>query len=95
MVISVLTPEGARLEFPPGHMLFEQKGGWIGHPRFSPDGSLIAFESHPILGNDDGSVDLVDLSGKHKMLSAYPSVEGLAWSPDGKEVWFAATRTRG
>src|SRR5271165_4903953 len=95
MVISVLTMEGARLEFPPGRVLFQQKGGWIGHPRFSPDGSRIAFESHPILGNDDGSIDLVDLNGKHTMLSAYPSVEGLAWSPDGKEVWFAATRTRG
>jgi eukaryotic-like serine/threonine-protein kinase len=95
LVIAVLTPEGARLEFPPGHVLFEQKGGWIGHPRFSPDGSLIAFESHPILGNDDGSVDLVDLNGNHSMHSAYVSVEGLAWSPDGKEVWFAATKTGG
>jgi Tol biopolymer transport system component/predicted Ser/Thr protein kinase len=95
MVIAVLTVEGARLEFPPGHVLFQQKGGWIGHPRFSPDGSLIAFESHPILGNDDGSVDLVDLDGKHKVLSVYASVEGIAWSPDGKEVWFAATKTRG
>jgi serine/threonine protein kinase/dipeptidyl aminopeptidase/acylaminoacyl peptidase len=95
MVISVLTPEGARLEFPPGRVLFEQKGGWIGHPRFSPDGSQIAFENHPILGNDDGSVDLVDLDGNHRMLSAYASVEGLAWNPDGKELWFAATRTGG
>jgi dipeptidyl aminopeptidase/acylaminoacyl peptidase len=59
MVISVLTPEGARLEFPPGHVLFQQSGGWIGHPRFSPDGSRIAFENHSILGNDDGSVELV------------------------------------
>src|SRR3984885_7957102 len=95
MVISVLTSEGARLEFPPGRVLFEQKGGWIGHPRFSPDGSQIAFENHPILGNDDGSVDLVDLDGNHRMLSAYASVEGLAWNPDGKELWFAATRTSG
>jgi Tol biopolymer transport system component len=95
MVISVLTPEGARLEFPAGHVLFQQSGGWIGHPRFSPDGSRIAFENHSILGNDDGSVDLVDMNGSHTVLSTDASVEGLAWSPDGKEVWFAGTKTSG
>jgi serine/threonine protein kinase/Tol biopolymer transport system component len=95
MVISVLTPEGARLEFPPGHVLFQQSGGWIGRPRFSPDGSLIAFESHSILGNDDGSIDLVDMNGNHKVLSTDASVEGLAWRPDGKEVWFAGTKSSG
>jgi Tol biopolymer transport system component len=95
MVISILTPEGARLEFPPGHVLFQQRAGWIGHPRFSPDGNRIAFENHPILGNDDGSVDLVDLNGSHTVLSIEASVEGLAWSPDGKEVWFAGTKTSG
>jgi Tol biopolymer transport system component/tRNA A-37 threonylcarbamoyl transferase component Bud32 len=95
MVISVLTPEGARLEFPPGHVLFQQSGGWIGHPRFSPDGSSIAFENHPILGNDDGSIDLIDMNGSHTVLSTNASVEGLAWRPDGKEVWFAGTKTSG
>ena len=95
MVISVLSSEGARLEFPAGHVLFQQSGGWIGHPRFSPDGSRIAFENHSILGNDDGSVDLVDMNGSHTVLSTDASVEGLAWSPDGKEVWFAGTKTSG
>ena len=95
MVISVLTPEGARLEFPAGHVLFQQSGGWIGHPRFSPDGSRIAFENHSIIGNDDGSVDLVDMNGRHTVLSTDASLEGLAWSPDGKEVWFAGTKTSG
>jgi serine/threonine protein kinase/Tol biopolymer transport system component len=95
MVISVLTPEGARLEFPPGHVLFQQSAGWIGHPRFSPDGSRIAFENHPILGNDEGSIDLVEMNGSHTVLSTAASVEGLAWSPDGREVWFAGTKTSG
>jgi serine/threonine protein kinase/Tol biopolymer transport system component len=95
MVIAVQSPEGPRLEFPPGHVLFQQRGGWIGHPRFSPDGARIAFESHPILGNDDGSIDLVDLNGNHTVISTDPSVEGLAWRPDGKEVWFAGTKVSG
>src|ERR1700730_15162783 len=39
-VISVNSAEGPRLEFPPGNVLFQQKAGWFGHPRFSPDGSM-------------------------------------------------------
>jgi len=60
VLISVASPDGTRLEFPPGHVLYQQKAGWFGHPRFSPNGSMIAFENHPISGNDDGEVDLLD-----------------------------------
>ena len=57
---------------------------------------MIAFENHAIKGNDDGEIDLVDLNGNHSVLfSRSDSVEGLAWSPDGKELWFAATRNGG
>ncbi len=38
-----------RLEFPIGNALYET-GGWIGHPRISPDGRLIAFLDHPNQG---------------------------------------------
>ncbi|MGA8439821.1 MAG: protein kinase [Candidatus Sulfotelmatobacter sp.] len=95
MIISVSSPAGPRLEFPPGHVIYQQNAGWLGHPRFSPDGSMIAFENHPIAGNDDGQVDLLDMSGKHSVIFKSSSVEGLAWSPDGKELWFAATETGG
>ena len=84
-------PNDAHLEFPPGHILYRQNSGWLGHPRFSPDGTLIAFENHPI-DSDDGTVDVVDLQGNRRVLSqGWLSIEGLAWRPDGKEVWFAAT----
>ena len=95
MVISVSSPDGPRLEFPPGHVIYQQKAGWFGHPRFSPDGSMIAFENHFIAGNDDGQVELLDMNGKHSVFFKSSSVEGLAWSPDGKELWFAATETGG
>ena len=95
MVISVSSPDGPRLEFPPGHVIYQQKAGWFGHPRFSPDGSMIAFENHSIAGNDDGQVELLDMNGKHSVFFKSSSVEGLAWSPDGKELWFAATETGG
>ena len=90
MIISVTSLDGPRLEFPPGHVIYQQKAGWFGHPRFSPDGSMIAFENHFIAGNDDGQVELLDMNGKHSVLFKSSSVEGLAWSPDGRELWFAA-----
>jgi eukaryotic-like serine/threonine-protein kinase len=95
-VISVFSSAGARLEFPPGHVLCQQRAGWFGHPRFSPDGSMIAYEDHPDVGNDAGALEVVDLNGKRTVLATYEvSLEGLAWSPNGKEVWYAGTKNGG
>lgn len=81
-----------RLEHPPGTTLHETRG-WISHPRFSPRGDLIAFCEHPVLGDNRGSVAVVPAAGgEMKVLSSGwdGSVEGLAWSPAGDEVWFSA-----
>jgi serine/threonine protein kinase len=95
LAIVVDSQQGARLEYPPGKVLYEQHSGWLGHPRFSPDGSLIAFENHPI-DSDDGSIDVVDLKGKRTIVTdGWLSIEGLAWRPDGKEIWFAGTINSG
>jgi len=84
-----------RLEFPPGKVLY-QADGWIGHIRISPKGDAIALIDHPQLGDDGGAVAMVDLSGKLKTLcTGWDSVAGIAWSPNGDEVWFTATRTGG
>ena len=81
-----------RLEFPVGKVLYET-AGWIGNPRFSPNGNLIALIDHPITLDDAGDIAVVDLSGNKKTISRnWSSAQGLAWSPDGKEVWFAASR---
>jgi Tol biopolymer transport system component len=81
-----------RLEFPPGHVLYETTG-WISHPRFSPDGDRIAFIDHQDPGrvDDSGSVAIVDLEGKMRILSGgWKSAQGLAWIPGGREIWFTA-----
>jgi serine/threonine protein kinase/WD40 repeat protein len=81
-----------QLEFPIGKVLY-RTAGWIGDPRVSPKGDRIAFLAHQAIGDDGGSVAVVDLNGKVTMLSAgWVSAEGLAWSPSGKEVWFTATK---
>jgi eukaryotic-like serine/threonine-protein kinase len=81
-----------RLEFPLGHVLYET-AGWIGHPRISPKGDQVAFLDHPLYPDDKGVVSVVDLEGHKRVLSAsWVSVEGLAWSADGTEIWFSAAQ---
>jgi eukaryotic-like serine/threonine-protein kinase len=81
-----------RLEFPIGKVLYETTGGWISYPRVSPKGDLVAFIDHPDQGDDGGSVAIVDLSGKkNKLTRDWYGTQGLAWSPDGQEIWFTAS----
>lgn len=82
-----------RLEFPIGKVLY-QSAGWQSHLRVSPDGKRVAFLDHPWRGNDAGSVAVVDLEGNFRVLSGgWSSLRGLAWSADGREVWFTAFRS--
>jgi serine/threonine protein kinase len=82
-----------RLEFPVGKPLY-QTGGWIGHPRVSPKGDYIAFADHPLQGDDSGSLAIVDMAGNKKMLSSqWFTIQGVAWAPDGKEIWFTASKS--
>ena len=80
-----------RLEFPIGKVLYET-AGWVSHPRVSPDGRRVAFLDHPIYGDDRGSVAVVDLLGARKTLTPeWSSTQGLAWTPDGREIWFTSS----
>ncbi|SRR5579871_3924416 len=82
-----------RLEYPIGKPLY-QTGGWIGHPRVSPKGDLIAFADHPLQGDDSGDLSVIDLNGKKKVLSEqWFTIQGMAWSPDGREIWFTASKS--
>ena len=79
-----------RLEFPIGKVLY-QTSGWIQGPRFSPDGSLIAFIDHPGAG-DDGAIAIIDRAGKKtELANGWATVQGLAWAAS-REVWFTAAR---
>jgi eukaryotic-like serine/threonine-protein kinase len=82
-----------RLEYPIGTVLYET-AGWITYPRFSPKGDRIAFLDLPTLGEDSGSVSVVDFSGhKTTLTSGWKNLKGLAWTPTGNEVWFSGDRT--
>jgi eukaryotic-like serine/threonine-protein kinase len=79
----------SHLEYPIGNVIYEPQG-WVSHVRFSPGGDFLAIADH-VLGGDDGRIVILDAHGNPKAHSSfYTSVEGLAWSPNGKEVWFTA-----
>jgi serine/threonine protein kinase/Tol biopolymer transport system component len=67
--------------------------GWVGGVRVSPHGDRIAFTDHPILGDVSGSISVLDSTGTKKVLSSgWWKLMGLAWSPQGDEVWFSGAR---
>ena len=79
-----------RLEYPIGKVLYETTG-WVSHPRVSPRGDLVAFIDHPIPSDDGGSLAVVDLAGKKRILSpVYSTAQGVAWRPSGAEIWYTA-----
>jgi eukaryotic-like serine/threonine-protein kinase len=81
-----------RLEYPVGTVLLEGSN-WVSAPHISRDGKYVAFFDHGnSFGDDRGAVAVVDLKRHEKILSdGWASLEGLAWSPKGDEVWFTGS----
>ena len=80
------------LEFPIGKPLYAAV--YLDNAKVSPRGDLVAFSDHPVAGDNRGDVATVDLAGKKRTLSTgWSDIRGLVWSPDGREIWFTATRT--
>ena len=74
------------------HAVYPESGsfaGWFAGIRYSPKGNLLAFERHRM----DGQGYVVILDVKKKTIKAsglYSDLAGLAWRPNGHEVWFTA-----
>jgi Tol biopolymer transport system component len=79
-----------RLEYPLGRVLY-QADGWLSNVRVHPSGELIAFSENPIRGDNGGVVAVVDLDGNRRVLLNFSS-QGLAWTPDGNELWSSSGR---
>jgi DNA-binding winged helix-turn-helix (wHTH) protein/Tol biopolymer transport system component len=94
--LCVVRAAGSRyvVEYPAGHKLYESSN-WIDDVRVSPNGGQVAFAEHPVPRDDAGQVVVADAgSGHSKVLSAgWESLDGLAWHPSGKEVWFTAAQS--
>jgi Tol biopolymer transport system component/tRNA A-37 threonylcarbamoyl transferase component Bud32 len=98
MAVVRYVPENGhwRLEYPIGKTLIDSID-WMSHPRISADGKRLAFIDHENNGGDDeGSIAVIPTDGKgeeKKLSSGWESIEGLVWSPDANELWFAATKS--
>jgi eukaryotic-like serine/threonine-protein kinase len=87
MAVTLDTGLGDRLEYPIGTMVYEVPGP-IHQIRISPDGRLVAFQevSHGL-----SAVAIVGRGEQKKTLTdGWLQVAGLAWTPSGDELWFAA-----
>ncbi len=78
------------LESPPGHEILRTIDK-ISDARFSPDGKYIALQRHPVINDDRGTVEIIDLQGR-LIARSKPAwtLGGVAWAPSGHEVFFAA-----
>lgn len=84
-----------RIEFPIGHVIYET-AGWVGSARVSPDGTRIAMALHPVLSDDGGSLTVLDRTGRKVVSSEqFQSIEGTAWSHDGREIFLTCSKNAG
>jgi len=95
LAVVLLVGGRTRLDYPVNSAVFETSG-WISDPRVSPDGTRLAFVDHPVNADDFGRVMVMDSDRSLRKLSGdWVSVLGLAWSPDGNEIWFTAQDSEG
>jgi Tol biopolymer transport system component len=80
------------LEYPLGRELYRPKRGGVASPRFSRDGRRIAFLEDPGGLGLGGRVCVYDRDAGQAapLTQEWTNARGLAWSPDGSEIWFAA-----
>src|SRR5262249_39948366 len=85
--LAVARPVGgrSRLEFPIGKTLYESAER-IDSPSVSPTGDAIAFVER-------NAVAVFDVAtGKRTLATGWADRPRVAWSPNGQEIWFSATR---
>ena len=85
-----------RIEYPIGTVLYENQSPRPPFTlRMSPKGDLLAFFEYD---NEVGdfAVTVLDMHRRKRVLSrGWRAEGGLAWSPDGSEIWFSGTKTGG
>ena len=80
-----------RLEVPQGNVVFET-AGYLSHLRVSPDRQRVAFLEHPLYGDNRGHVAILERGTMRRLTPEYAGLEGLAWSADGREIWFGGAQ---
>jgi Tol biopolymer transport system component len=86
--------EESQLEYPVGNTLYRSPGS-LHEPRLSHDGRHVAFREDTAGLGSGGQIVVVDRDGEVVLRTRdWTRARGLAWSPEGDEVWFAAAEGR-
>ena len=76
------TGDTVRVHFPVGHVIYESKGGFFFALRAAPrDNSLAVISPTGLV--------ILDAQGKPLRTIADQQVTGIAWTPDGGELWYS------
>jgi serine/threonine protein kinase len=89
---------GARtLEFPLDKVVDQGDGQYVpAEVRVSPDGKMFAVIENAEGDPDYGRVVVMSRTGTNKARStSFTTIEGLAWSANGREIWFTAAPSGG
>ena len=81
-----------QIEFPIGTKIYKPAGAGIRVVRVAPGGDRLAAIQMGPVGPESVRIVVLDRSGAIVTSSRWTDSGGLAWSPDGREVWFSATR---
>ena len=77
------------VEFPIGKLIYKASAT-AATVRMSPGGDLLAFRDVAL--DSHGVVVIIDTAGHKKAESSFQDgLEGLAWTPDGREVWYSTS----
>ena len=89
--------EQSWVEYPLGKRLYEPGSG-VFYVRLSPDGTLLAIVEQERIGGGAEWLTIVNRSGAIVAQSSRRGAtiwSSLAWTPDGREVWFTASEVAG
>ena len=79
------------VEFPLGKIIYESRHR-LSFLRISPRSNMVAFAEYEESSGDVGHVVILNRNGNKIVQStSFISLEGIAWPPTEKEVWFGAT----
>jgi eukaryotic-like serine/threonine-protein kinase len=79
---------GRRLEFPLGTLAWETPYS-IHSLRVSPRGDKVACFSEPSTIRGTGKIVVLDAMGRRTELADVVGFTGLAWGPDGQDIWYS------
>ncbi|MFI5179973.1 MAG: protein kinase [Thermoanaerobaculia bacterium] len=76
-----------QLEWPQGEVVLEHSTSILRNPRIR--GNQVAFFRSSPAAFADGEIEVLAKGGQPRRLGPFKGFTSLAWSPDGKEVWFS------